>query len=468
MSITLSGTDRTIHTRMAAQSPAVDIASGTWRLGDTLPNGDPVALTSVGVGAGFTGNLDMTLVRAADSVGDSTVRLYYRCVDAAGAVTDSDQTGTISVTSTENTVSLPIGPAGPGTVECEIGLLSAMNPPGDPVRVNRFPDPRATNVANFYTRYSWGLAAYTTGTTPVTGLTTYVRVNCTSSDTGSGRGINLYDSTDRSNPLGAAGYPVTDMVGQTITVSCYVYSTKAGTYALSARGYAGTTWKGSAASGSSVSVAANTWTRLSVTYTVASGATDMCVTAMTTNSVAWVNGDYIGMSLILFEDGATLSPYFDGTSAQLVAGTKSSRWEGATNNSNSLLWAAAIPGGTTVQATDSVLTYSAECEELVGVALERDLRRSVADIWSDAQALITAGTAGLLGGQLTFLCRSLAEALGLDAVYRMPGLVVLSSGDELDGLTHRAVGRARINPERLLPGKSPRWLLVVDFREQVT
>ena len=35
--------------------------------------------------------------------------------------------------------------------------------------------------------------------------------------------------------------------------------------------------------------------------------------------------------------------------------------------------------------------------------------------------------------------------------------VVLDTTDELDGLTHRAVGVARITPERALPGKAAKW-----------
>lgn len=468
--ITFAGADEDAHNRMAAISPSEDVDGATWKLGDNLANGDSICSVVTAVGQGFTGDFDITLVRPASSTGDSSVRLYRRYTDAAGTLLDSDETGTLTITTTPNDYSISLDPAPAGTTQLEIGLLSKMNPPGDPVRINKFQDPRATNVANFYTRFSWALSTQTAGSDLpfLTGLRTYAQVQATGNDTGTGRGINLYESTDRSSPLGNAGYPLVGLAGQTITISAYVYATKACTIQASARGYAGTTWKGSVQNGTASAITAATWTRYSVAYTVPSDATDLCVTFMATNSVAWVSGDQIRVTAVLFENGATLNPYFDGTSAQLVTGTKSSKWEGVTNNSNSLLWAAATPGGTTVQATDSTMTYSAQCTELIGVALERDLRRSVADVFNSAQSLITAGTPALLRGQLTFLCASLAEALGVDAIYRLPGLVTLGTTDEMNGLAHRAVGVPRIGNERPLNGRAPYWTLVTDFREQVS
>lgn len=469
MAVTFTGADSDTHNRMLAVSPSEDVDGATWKLGDNLPNGDDIASTSIAVGPGFSGNFDMTLVRPASSTGDSTVRVFRRYVDAAGAVLGNAETSDITVNSTPSNYALALPSAPAGTTELKIGLLSKMNPPGDPVRINKFQDPRCTTLANFYTRYSWALSTVTAGSDLpfLTGLRTYAQVQATGTDTGAGRGINLYDSTDRSNPLGNPGYPLDGLVGQTITISAYIYSSKAGTFQLSARGYAGTTWQGAAQNGTASAITAATWTRYSVAYTVPAGATNLCVTAMTTNSVSWVSGDQIRMTAVLFEMGNTLNPYFDGATVELITAPKSSKWAGATNNSDSLLWAATTPGGTTVQATDSSLTYSASCAELVGVALERDLRRSVADIFNNSQSLITAGTAGLLSGQLTFLCNSLAEANSVDAVYRMPGLVTLGTSDELNGLKHRAVGRVRMNVERPLPGRSPKWMLITDFREQV-
>lgn len=475
MAVELSAKDLTIHTQMVAESPALDVAPGVWQLGDTSPNGDPVASTTLAAGPGFMGDLDLTLVRAASSTGDSQVAAFYRHLDGSGGVLASGASAPVTVDATEDVLSLAIPAAPAGTAACKVGLVSAMAPPGPVTRINRYPDPRATTLTNLIARLTWSIMSTTMAST-ISGLTTCARAYVSASDTGTGRGISLYDSTDRVTPQGLPGYPVSGMVGQTITVSVYVRSTKAATFTLSARGYAGTAWMGAAESGTPVAVSASTWTRLRVTYTVAAGATHMCLTAQATDSVAWVSGDFIDLTAILIENGATLRPYFDGGTVALETPPAASRWEGAADNSRSLMWASTIPGGTTVQAVAGEFTHRAACEELVGVALERDLRRTAADIWNDAETLITAGTAALLSGQLTYLCRSLAEALALDALYRTPALLTLSNDSTslpadlagLAGLTHRAVGRIRINPERALPGKTPRWQLVVDFREQAS
>lgn len=469
MAVYVSTDDLDIHERMLAVSPSVDVDTGIWQLGDTTANGGPVAATSFPAGPGFMGSLNVDLVRAAVSLGNSTVKLYWRSLDELGAVTGSGGSSSFAVNNTETSQTLSIGPAGPGTVTCEVGIESAMTPPGDPVRVNRWLDPRCTGTTQFSMRYSWTSFLSTgLGSPPITGLTTAIRATCPATQSAAQyRGIDLYQNPDPANPTPYNGDNGISVVpGEQITISGYMYATKACTFRVGARCFSGSTWSAALSLGTGIATAANTWQRVSVTLTVPAGASYLCATFQDASANNWVSGDNIYLTGVLLENAATMQTYFDGTTVNGIGG-HSVRWEGLTNNSRSLLYAGALPGGTTVQALDSSLTRLMPAEELVGAAIERDLRRSVADVWGDPQALITGGTPGLLSGQLTFLCSTLAEARRLDSVYQLPGLVTLTSDDELDGLTHRAVGRTRINPERALPGKPAKWLLVIDFREQV-
>ena len=463
MSATLTGEDRNIHGQMLAVSPATDIDAGVWKLGDNHALGDDVASTLLAVGPGFTGSLDMTLQRADTSVGDSNVKLFRRYRDRDGNVLSEVLSPALSITATAGTTTLALSAAPAGTAELEVGLLSNMTPPGDPTRTNEFLDPRCSSTTAWSARNSWTLTAQTSGAGLPAGVTTYVRSTCPTAGAATNSGLDMFTAVGASNPA-ATGQPA--IPGATMTFSVYVYSTKGGTFVVQVRPFSGTTWS-AASTDTTVSLTAATWTRVTVTLTIPAGATMIAATLRMSSSITWAVGDYIGVSCILLEQAGAVAPYFDGTSQDAsISAPKSSRWESAANASRSLLYAATVPGGTTVQAVASSLSYAATADELIGAALERQLRRSVADVWNAEQSLITAGTPGLLSGQLTFLCASLAQALAVDSVYRMAGLITLTTADELNGLQHRAVGTARMNPERVLPGRPARWLLVVDFREQ--
>lgn len=456
--------DSTVHERMLAIDPSVDIDTGVWQIGDTTDPGDPVATGRLQVAEGFTADLELSLVRADTSVGDSQVKISYQHRDEDDNVLSDGATASFTVNSTEATHSLPIPAAPAGTVACDVSLISDMAATGEPVRINQHPDPRCTSAGIWSARNSWTREAVTglTGT-PLGTLTTAVQARCTSAGSATNSGLNLYCAVGESSPSGA-GAPA--VPGSTMTFSVMVLTTKAGTITLEVRPFAGTTWSASATS-SATSVPANTWTRVSVTLTVPAGATQLAATIRQSTTI-WAVGDKIMITGILNEEAASMLPYFDGAGMSgSIPAPKSSRWESGADASRSLLYAATRPGGTTVQATGSTLTYAALAEELLGVALERDLRRSVADIWNDPQALITAGTPALLSGRFTFLCTTLADALALDSVYQLPGLATLEdSGSDLDGLEHRAVGRTRITAERALPGVAARWTVEVEFREQ--
>lgn len=452
-----------IASQILAVSPSTNVAQGVWKLGDTLPAGDDIAKTTLYVGPGFTGSLSMDLVSPAGSTGTSSVKMFRRYRDEYGATLSQVDSAAISVVAgTPVTTILALSAAPAGVVSCELGLYSNMSPPGNPVRTNLFFNPRTTSTAGFAARNGWSLTAHSGATPPVAGLDTIVRANAIA-ETATNRGLDVFQAYDLTNPTAGVGMVVT--AGQTITLSCWTFSQRAGDYRIVARGSNGAAWTSAAINGSLVAVAANTYTRVSATFVIPAGTTRLSWSLINTTSVAWVVGNYIIMTALLAEYAGAVDTYFDGTTVNGIA-SSSVRWEDVANNSQSLLYAGSKPGGTTVQATAAMLTYGATCEDLLGAALERDLRRSVADIWNAPGALITAGTPGLLAGQLTFLCSSLAEARSLDSVYRQPGLVTLDSADELAGLRHRAVGRSRMTPERSLPGRAAKWLLVVDFREQ--
>ena len=465
MPVTLSGSDRTIHTTMQAVSPSSDIDAGVFRLGDNLPNGDDIALGSMAVGPGFTGTLTLTLVRHADSTGDSSVKLFHRYLDAAGNVLSavSSSAFTVNATPADQTMTLSAAPA--GTAMLVYGLSSNMTPPGDPTRFNAYTDPRCLDASRWSGRNSWVMGTGADATGLPAGVVSYVKATPASAGAAAHSGLNMYDTPAASSPTANKGLPVTP--GATYTISAYMYSTKAGSVQASYRFFAGTTWTAAATDSAAVALSASTWTRVSFTFTVPAGAMYMVAAWRIPASITWATTDQIRITAMLLEDGSTLAPFFDGDGIDAsVPSPKSSRWEGAANASRSLLYAATVPGAPSVQAAASLLTYSADAQELIGAALERNLRRSVADIWGAEQALITAGTSGLLQGQLTFLCASLAQALALDSIYRLAGLVTLGSSDELNGLTHRAVGSSRMSPENALPGRASKWTLVVDFREQ--
>ncbi len=471
MAVTLTGADRTVHLGMAAVSPSDQVSGGVWKLGDTLPSGDDLCLGQLGIGSGFAGQLDLNLISPVGSTGDSSVKMFRRYRDRAGNLLSELVSSAFTVDGTEatHTMALPSAPANTATVEW--GLLSNMTPPGAPVRTNLYPDPRCTSYANWTTRNAWQVATNADGSNigGVTGLNTYVSISVLSGTGGTGtyRGLNWYQAIDGATPTAGLGLPVT--AGTTVTLSAWVRSsTRALTMGLSVRFFSGSAWAGAAVAGSTVAVTIGAWTRVSVTATVPVGATHVCGFAGVPGSIGWSTiGEHLDVSGVLVEVAGSVATYFDGTTKNGIAAPSSVRWEDGENDSRSLLYGSAAAGGTTVQATASLLTYSADALEVVGVALERDLRRSVADIWNNESALITAGTPALLNGTLTLLCATLAQALGVDSIYRMGGLVTLDSGDELDGLTHRAVGKSRINPEKVLPGKTPKWTLAVEFREQV-
>lgn len=415
--ITLNVEDADVHTRMTAAAPSIVLGPAKWRVGDTVPNGDIVASTEV-VGQ-IGGTLTMSLK------GNGSAQLFYRHKDRNGATLSSGNSATITLGAGAE-YNLAIGAAPATANSCELGVLTKSNPPGAPTRINRWLDPRCTTTSDFGQRYSWQHTTVTV-TGAVTGLDTALKTTCPATQSASAsRGMDLYQSpTDGVPDAYDGGNGVAVTPGEQITISGYMRSNKAIGARVQARCWSGTTWSAAAVYGTQVASAAGAWTRVSVTLTVPAGAEYLCAAFQDGNSTNWVANDYIYLTGVLFENSGSVATYFDGTTKNGLSGEV--YWEDAPNESRSLLYSSALQ---TIEATDSSLNRAVFAEELVGAALERDFRRSVADIFNSAEPLITAGTPGLRKGTVTFLCSNLAQTDSLDYTYSNDSLVTLK--DETD------------------------------------
>lgn len=465
--ITLRGEDRTVHTKMLAAAPSEDLSPGKWSIGDDAELGADLAVGVLRVAEGFSGTLTLTLVRPEESERDIAVRVFRRYLDAAGnelSVVASSEL-TVDEEPAEHTLALSTAPA--LTASCEYGLITETEPQGVPavVRTNEYTDPRCYTLATWLGSNSgWTPSLADDDDDIVPGVRHYVKATISASATSSQRGLLMYGNVNDSSPVAGVGFPVT--AGQPYTLSAYVRSSRAGTVAASMRYSAGSSWSAATVSGTSVSAAVGDWVRVSVTGTAPAGAVRLWARFLVAPSGTWVVGEHVDVSAVMIEKAGTVGDYFDGGTLAGISGEASVAWEGEALASRSFLYGVVFTPAV-VEALESILEYSADAEDLLGAALERPLRRSVADVLNAAPALVTAGTPALLQGQLTYLCRSLAQARGIDAVYQMPGLVVLDSDDELDGLRHRAVGVARITSEQAQNGRAAWWQAQVEFREQV-
>lgn len=110
-----------------------------------------------------------------------------------------------------------------------------------------------------------------------------------------------------------ASIPVTP--GQTYTASIYVRCSKSVGVVAQAQMITASTGANGTASGTPVTLTANTWTRLSVTATAGSNADslrlDVDLSAPTT-AVTWNAGDTFDATMAMITTGSTLQPYADG------------------------------------------------------------------------------------------------------------------------------------------------------------
>lgn len=115
-----------------------------------------------------------------------------------------------------------------------------------------------------------------------------------------------------------------------------------------------------------------------------------------------------------------------------------------------------------------VATTTATPDEILSASLERDLRRVVMEPVNASEALINSATPGLMVGQITYLCSTLADAIAVDALYQGHSTATLStgSGNALQGFKHKAVEKIRLSAERAVPGYPSKWLATVTVRER--
>lgn len=193
---------------------------------------------------------------------------------------------------------------------------------------NTAQNPRGINSGNtveYGMRWSWTLS-YLTGLTPVVGdVTTAARATVPAAgETGvTSRGVDLYCNLDIVPPTSGAAIQQPVVAGEVVTLSIYVRSSVATTYALSAKTHDGAgNWIGSGTSGTAVAVAANTWTRLSVTVTVPAGGLYLAASVRNTVSTTFPTGSTLDLTGILVMRSAFVLDYFDGT-------TKTGRWNHA-------------------------------------------------------------------------------------------------------------------------------------------
>jgi hypothetical protein len=175
---------------------------------------------------------------------------------------------------------------------------------------------------------------------------------------------------DTLNGLRYADSATTFVSNTAYTFSCYVYSTVAQTATLTG-GFKRTSAPAKLdASYSTVSLAANTWTRMSVTATPSSSAATGNLSIEVPGA-----GTTVFVDAVLIEASPYLNVYFDGTSkpANTASITYTNAWQGTTNNSASTLtivtsYSPSTPnglvvgdaGGTAIPYEDVQVIYASE------------------------------------------------------------------------------------------------------------
>ena len=147
----------------------------------------------------------------------------------------------------------------------------------------------------------------------------------------------LYSGTVNSGNL----IPVT--VGQTYTASAYIY-VPSGTAKLAIGGHQldsalnviTQNWSNNTVD---TIIAAGTWTRLSVTFTITTGVTQFRLYIVSISTTATAGQQFV-VDAVLFENNPALSDYFDGTNSILThtySGTPTLAWSGTANASTSTM-----------------------------------------------------------------------------------------------------------------------------------
>lgn len=392
-----------------------------------------------------------------------TVTYTYYDVNLAALATGTVDSFSAVTSTLPRTVTLPDTPSGARYWNVSLVLNEGISDTN--VRTNLFTQPRGISDTTLVARNSWSWATLPSSMAsfPIPGITTYPAGGlCTSAATGTYRGVNLWQAPDGSTPTASTGFSVSGLIGQTLTFSTWVWSSKSATFQFAVRFFSGTTWTAAATTGASVAVPASTWTRVSVTAVVPTGAAYMCAAVWVPASTAWAVNDVIGINGVLLEVASSVGDYFDGTYNPT---SYAARWLRTVNGSASELYIPGMSRNRVLNLSAVTLFAQAVADEIINAQLKRPLRRSVYDALNVAAPQIAVGTPGLLAGSLTYLCETLADALSVDTIYQFAGAITLVTGGALDGFVHMAVDDVSLTAEKALPGKESRWLVQASVRE---
>lgn len=211
-----------------------------------------------------------------------------------------------------------------------VGSCPGHSGGGQTLITNAAINPRglSTNGSEWGTRYGTN-RTWVTGVSdgPTADLNSYVRFTQVSTQSGSGRGIDLRTNLD-TNPSATQAWPVT--AGEPLTLSLYTRSSVSNTkLQIIYRVHDGTgTWLGSGGVFCpAVNYTANTWVR--ITCDINPPATGyLGATARYQDSASWPSGSTIDATGLMLSNGSTVPAFADGNSPGWV-------WTGAANSSAS-------------------------------------------------------------------------------------------------------------------------------------
>lgn len=460
---------------------ATSTVAWTYNVLDTASTGGVVATSPVwSTRPGLTPTLALT-PRVPVGMPGLALTVMYTYYDLNLATLASGTVDSFSATSSTaaRNITLPTAPAN----SRYWGVSLVMNEGASEVvqRTNFAPHPRFDVNTHFQPRNSWAATSTTAGTGQgdiggITGLNTYEYAQGLA-ETGTYRGFNFGQAPDATTPtalngsmnnalsldgVGASSPTVIFSAGDYLAFSTYVYVTKAVTVVPVLRFFSGTTWTQAALSGTSVAVAANTWTRISIVTVVPAGATEMCGAVWVPASTTWTTSDQIRLTGVLIEKSSSLNAWFDSSYNPT---SYSVRAKNINATICSQLYTPGQSTGRSVTLSSVTATVSSGATEIINASLKRPLRRSVYDALNVAAPQIAIGTPGLLAGQITYLCDTLDDAMALDQTYQYAGTITLNTGGALDGFKHMAVEDVNLTAEKAIPGYPSKWLVQVGVRE---
>ncbi|MFF2054110.1 hypothetical protein ACFVU2_21065 [Leifsonia sp. NPDC058194] len=178
----------------------------------------------------------------------------------------------------------------------------------------------------------------TTGVAPLTYLSTggysgadFVRATWSTASTATGGGMavghNANTGVERIDVVAATQYTATVWVrpskAKTLTLSALVYNTTPSQV-------------GSTTVGTPVSVAANTWTLLTVTFTTGTGGVRVVLQVQDTDATRWSIGNTLDVDAVMVVPGSSAPAYADPSTSLMWA------WSGAAHASTSVLYTPSI------------------------------------------------------------------------------------------------------------------------------